>query len=102
MSNLVAKGMRLRRTCLTLTVAARHEAPVAQLRPRRRLRVADAAAANRRIVHLRAQLLHDARCCGLFECSRSLDRNSGNAGILKREPAQIRRLARRVLCLGET
>src|SRR5438067_393477 len=84
-----------------LAVAARHEAAIAEPRPRRRLGVADATAADRRIVDLRTQLLHHASRGRLLERRSLFDRDAGDAGILQREPAEVRRLARRLFRLRE-
>src|SRR5262249_60884861 len=82
-------------------VAARHEAAVAERRPRRRACAADAAAADRRILDLRPQLADDPGSRGLLELRRALDRDPGDARVLEREPAQDRRLARGLLRLLE-
>src|SRR5207302_2779385 len=82
-------------------IATRHEAPVAERRPRSRARTARAAAADRRVLDLGAQLLHDAGGGRFLERGGLLDRHASGAGVLQREPAQDRRLARRLLGLGE-
>src|SRR5207248_1558518 len=76
-------------------------AAVAERRPRRRPRAADAAAADRRILDLGPQLADDALGRGLLERRRLLDRHARDAGVLEREPAEDRRLARRLLSLLE-
>ena len=74
---------------------------VAQARPRRGARTADAAAADRRILDLRAQLADDALGRGLLERRSPFDRDARDARVLQREPAEDRRLARGVLGLLE-
>src|SRR5205814_8834902 len=86
---------------LARAVAARHEAAVAERRPRRGARAAGAAAADRRVLDLRAELVHDTRRRRFLERGSLLDRDAGDTRILQREPAQDRRLARSLLRLGQ-
>src|SRR6266446_4449258 len=78
-----------------------HEAAVAEGGPRRRLRAADLAAADGRIVDLGAELPDDPGGGCLLERGGLLDRDPCHTWVLEREPAQDRRLPRRLLCLPE-